>query len=553
VSIEFEHTSAAPVSRLATEHSVRMRDGVRLAADVYLPDAGGGATEVVLVRLPYDKCGDYCFMPRIAPMFTAQGYVVVVQDVRGKFRSEGDPIPFVNEVCDGYDTLEWITAQPWCNGRVGMFGDSYYGFTQWAAVASGHRSLCAICPRCTGADVVEVARAGSGEVDLLLMGHYLAQHWVGHDAYHFEMDWRPRPLLAAFERVWKALGARSYGFDLWYPHTVPLRRYPTGHPFDARPVPTLQLMGWFDNIAPWQWSDHERLAERPNWAQLEYLYIDSVDHEIYHLDDTPITPEGDHAVNDAAFDQLLPRYIAPVLEFFGVFLRGGRAAADAPERVRWRVAHGGWRASDRWPPVGVSTTTYYLTDAAAATSGVPGGRLAVDAPDAAQQATWTHDPQRLVPSRVRDPFAFLRDYPDERDDGLRDDVLVFTARPVDTPLELAGPIDLHLALTTSGPSMDVFARLLDVDPTGAAHLISRGQTHTNAATAEVRVRLGHAGYLLRAAHSLRLHIASSDFPEYLPHPGTSDNRWLATTTATNRQALALGGRGPARLVITVQG
>ena len=83
MALEFEHVTAAPVSPLATEHMVRMRDGARLATDVYLPDGLDGATEAVLVRLPYDKCGDYCFMPRLAPLFTAQRYAFVVQDVRG--------------------------------------------------------------------------------------------------------------------------------------------------------------------------------------------------------------------------------------------------------------------------------------------------------------------------------------------------------------------------------------------------------------------------------------------------------------------------------------
>ena len=179
MAFEFEHVTAAPVSPLATEHLVRMRDGARLATDVYLPEGLDGVTETVLVRLPYDKCGDYCFMPRLAPLFTAQRYAFVVQDVRGKFRSEGDDIPFVNEVLDGYDTLDWIVGQPWSNGRVGMFGDSYYGYTQWACVASGHPALRAICPRCTGADVVDLPRPGSDEVPLMLMAAYLAEHWVG--------------------------------------------------------------------------------------------------------------------------------------------------------------------------------------------------------------------------------------------------------------------------------------------------------------------------------------------------------------------------------------
>jgi uncharacterized protein len=384
MAFEFEHVTAAPVSPLATEHMVRMRDGARLATDVYLPEGLDGATEAVLVRLPYDKCGEYCFMPRLAPLFTAQRYAFVVQDVRGKFRSEGDDIPFVNEVLDGYDTLEWIVGQPWSNGRVGMFGDSYYGYTQWACVASGHPALRAICPRCTGADVVDLPRPVSDEVPLMLMASYLAEHWVGRDAYDFEIDWTPRPLLDVFEPIWEALGGRSHGFDLSYPHPVPLRRFPTGHPFEARPVPTLQTMGWFDNIAPWQWDDHERLARRPDWSRVEYLHIDAVDHEIYHHSDTPITEATDHDVNPAALDALLPRYVTPALEFFDVFLRES-SPLDSLPKVRWRPVHGDWKSADSWPPPGAIARTLYLGPGALAeeppeasearrTSGRPGGR-----------------------------------------------------------------------------------------------------------------------------------------------------------------------------------
>jgi predicted acyl esterase len=542
MTFEFEHVAPAPVSPLATEHMVRMRDRVRLATDVYLPEGLDGATEAVLVRLPYDKCGDYCFMPRLAPLFTAQRYAFVVQDVRGKFRSEGDDIPFVNEVLDGYDTLEWIVGQSWSNGRVGMFGDSYYGYTQWACVASGHPALRAICPRCTGADVVDLPRPGSDEVPLMLMASYLAEHWVGRDAYEFEIDWTPRPLLDVFEPIWEALGGRSHGFDLSYPHPIPLRRFPTGHPFDARPVPTLQTMGWFDNIAPWQWHDHERLAERPDWSRLEYLHIDAVDHEIYHHSDTPITEATDHDVNPAALDALLPRYVNPALEFFDVFLRESEPV-DALPKVRWRPVHGDWKSSETWPPPGAVARTLYLG---------ADGTLSEQVP-AAGEASWTHDPERLVPSKVPNPFAFLQQYPDEREYGERPDVLSFAAAPVVDPLELAGPIELIAVVRSTGPVMDVFARLLDVAPDGSARYIARGQIVVDPAATDtlVRISLCHAGYLLQPGHGLCVHLFGSDFPEFVPHPGTGENRWLARETRTNEQTVRLGGDEPARLTITV--
>src|SRR5262245_51534494 len=106
---------AEPVSDLAEQFFVRMPDGVRLATDVYLPDRARPAP-AVLVRLPYDKCSRYVFFQQAAPYFTERGYALVVQDVRGKFRSGGETIPRINEVADGYHTIEWVIGQPWSDG-----------------------------------------------------------------------------------------------------------------------------------------------------------------------------------------------------------------------------------------------------------------------------------------------------------------------------------------------------------------------------------------------------------------------------------------------------
>ena len=132
-----------PIDEFAEQVMVPMADGIRLATDVYLPRGGRGADRLpcILVRLPYDKSAPFAFMPRLAAWFTERGYAFVAQDVRGRARSEGETFAFVHEVSDGSATLDWIVDQPWSNGVVGMFGDSYYGWTQWAAVASGHEAL----------------------------------------------------------------------------------------------------------------------------------------------------------------------------------------------------------------------------------------------------------------------------------------------------------------------------------------------------------------------------------------------------------------------------
>jgi putative CocE/NonD family hydrolase len=167
--LNYSRLDAAPVDPRADEVMVEARDGVRLATDIYMPEHGD-RHPAVLVRLPYDKSGRYTFMPQIAPMFTDRGYAFVVQDVAGKFRSGGETVPYVREIEDGYDAIEWIVGQRWSNGTVGMWGDSYYGFTQWAAVESRHPALRAIVPRVTSADLADMRLGTCAVLDRLHHG-----------------------------------------------------------------------------------------------------------------------------------------------------------------------------------------------------------------------------------------------------------------------------------------------------------------------------------------------------------------------------------------------
>ncbi|MFI8890467.1 CocE/NonD family hydrolase [Streptomyces paradoxus] len=558
MNVPFETVTPAPADPSALPFRVRMRDGVRLATDVYLPD-GSPADEpgpVILVRLPYDKSGTYTSLPLIAPYLTRRGYRVVVQDVRGKFRSQGETLLFVNEVHDGYDTIEWITHQPWSDGTVGMWGDSYYGYTQWAAVASGHRALRAIAPRVTGTELGQVVDNPDGTRDVEMGIHlgYMATHYVGPDTYEWEPDPARRPLIAPFEDFFQALGRRSPSFDLAFPQEVRLRRWPEGHPFDHRAIPVLHTVGWYDNCAPWHWRDIEELARRPDWANQQYLLIDAIDHENYHLAGAPYDDESrDHAHSRDAFRALLPGYLDPALDFFDVFLKRQGSPTDLP-RVRWHLVHGdedGFRTDAAWPPRGSEVMTLHLAPDAGAPDGGTPGCLGTTPPGDQSTAHWTHDPADPVPSAAPNAFAYLQTNPRLQDWSKRGDVLVFDADQTDVPLDLTGPVSLVLALDTTGPSTDLFVKLLDVHPDGEAELIAHGRVHIDDPARSLTLSLGHAGYRLRPGHRLRLHLHSSDFPEFVLHPGTDENPWLATSGERTTQRIRLGGADGARLTLTV--
>jgi predicted acyl esterase len=536
MTVLVHRTGPGPISPAATQHMVRMRDGVRLATDVYRPSGEVRPGPVVLTRLPYDKCGEYTFMPRIAEYFTARGYTMVVQDVRGKFRSEGETLLFVNEAYDGHDTLDWIVQQDFSDGVVGMWGDSYYGYTQWAAVSTGHPALRAIAPRVTGTRLGELPGPVPGQrthdAEMGVARFYPLSMFHDRDMLEWELDWTRRPFAAQVEEFFAAVGSRSASYDVWFPHPVDLRRFPAGHPFDAPAVPVLMTIGWWDNCAPWSWHDHRELRRRPAWAHNEYLLLEAIDHE----NNSHFLPGTGNT--DPSF---LPRYLDPAVEFFDVFLRGRDRAIP---RVRWQLAgsgDAGYREEVTWPPPASNRIEVPLVldrpvpDRSSAEAGT---------------ACWTHDAADPVPSPARDAFSFLADHPDERCLADRPDVLVLTGAPVTEPLDLAGPITFGTVFGSDGPEADLFARLADVAPDGSARLIARGQQTVLSPGdgVPVTVDLGHTGYRLRPGHALRLTVASSDAPEFVPAPGTGEHRWLAVETVPNRQRIHLA---ETRLTCTV--
>jgi putative CocE/NonD family hydrolase len=551
MTFAYDVLGPAPLDPAAEQIMVPMRDGVRLATDVYLPD-GHGRVPAVLVRLPYDKCGRYTFMPALAPYFTERGYAFVVQDVRGKFRSEGETLAFTYEVEDGYDTIDWVARRSWCDGKVGMWGDSYYGYTQWAAVASEHPALKAIVPRVTSADL-EVFCGWWGDQVLPLYGaDYLAHYWLDQNIYDFQPDVTTRPLASLYDEPFAAIGRRARSLDLMVGRSGPeaVFRHPGRHPFDALKVPVLHSVGWFDNIAPYSFVDFEQLAARPGLEPLQYLVGDSTDHENYHLRLVPVGGDDDHDVDEAALARMIPVYTGPGLDFFDVFLKGRGDAASVP-RAAWFLGNEDWHTSPGWPPPGARELRLYLGAPERAADGVEGGAL-LPAPDAGGVARWMHDPDDLVPSTCVNPFSSLREWSDERVVQGRGDVLTFSGEPAAEPLDLAGPVSAWLTLGSSCSSMHVHAKLCDVYPDGSAHMLVRGELLVREADygRPVEVRMSHTAHRLLPGHSLRLSIASSDFPLYLWHPGTDEDPWLATEGRANEQRLTTGGGAPSYLRVT---
>jgi putative CocE/NonD family hydrolase len=220
--------------------------------------------------------------------------------------------------------------------------------------------------------------------------------------------------------------------------------------------------------------------------------------------------------------------------------------------VRWHHGHVGDRTAASWPPPGAGTITFHLDRAASAAADAAGGALQASPPTQETQASWRHDPDDLVPSLLQDSFSAVLHHVDESPLHSRADVLTFTTSPVEEPLDLAGPVRATLTVGTDGPSAHVYLKLLDIVPDGSAHVLVRGQRLIpGGAPAPVVFDLTHAGYRLRPGHALRLHIASSDYPMYLPHPGTDENPWLAEQVKATTQTLFVGPGVDSHLTLTV--
>ncbi|GAQ63065.1 CocE/NonD family hydrolase [Streptomyces scabiei] len=544
-----ETMTSEPPSGHAREHMVAMRDGVELATDVYLPDAAT-THSAILVRTCYDKSSRYTALTFEAEYYRARGFVFVTQDVRGKFRSSGETLPYAHDVADGYDTVDWITRQPWSNGRVGVTGQSYYGFTTWAAVASGHPAIGAAVPMVTGIDMGagHVGAQWSRQVPYLAGLNDLLQIWTDNNGYLAEIDWSADSVenivAAARERVGECRAAtdmleRSVDQG-WY------NPYGERHPYHTTSVPILHWQNWYDpGLAPLGMRDWRHFRSLAGQRDLHFLRVGSADHAGYRLQDVGAGDERNPYLSDTALAEKVETECGEVADFFDEHLNAVRPATPRP-RARWHVGHVGWQSSAEYPPPS-EPLTFHLS---AHGTGVHSLNRAPDA--ATTSLTWMHDPEHPVPSStdIETIWYLLAEYPDEREFADRPDVLTFRTQPLTEHVDFAGQPVLTCRISFSAPSTHVFAKMQDVCPDGTTRPISWGRAVLSEQAGDaLTLALDDNAYRLRRGHRLQLQIQSSDFPHSAVHPGTDANPWLTTKRLPSAQSLVVGGIDGARLVL----
>lgn len=501
-------------------------DGVRLATDIYLPQPHAGRVPAVVLRTPYDMRWEATLFGRLGELFANEGFAFVAQDARGRFRSDGEPEPFVHEASDGHATFDWIVGQPWSNGRAALIGDSYAGIAALLAAGTHHPALRALAIVNTSTDPMREWLHRQGILRLQFAVSWALAAWSGPGLCLADIPWHHRPLEGLIGAA--AAGRQSPALERWARGGATARAWERdpGWPglIDRVAVPAFFRTGWWDLFARGTLRDWARL--RSKTGIVHPLVVEPTDHDYNRWEDDP-TPNPLDDTDFAA--ELLARRHAAEFRFLRAALAGERLPARRGGSVEWTLTHGGGRRSDTWPPQGAAVLRLHLADGGRARTGPEGGSLWTRRDALGGAVRWDHDPAAPVPSLEGDIAAHRLRRPDEREVQVRDDVLTFTGAPLRADLDLAGPAALTVAVSTSAPAGHLMAKLTDVYPEGPARRIVDGAAAFGGGpdAAMVRVDLGHTGYRVRAGHRLRLEVAASAFPRYIWAVGTDADPWTA--------------------------
>jgi len=553
-----------------------MRDGVQLATDVYRPTRAGTPVEgkfpVLLYRTPYNKSGQR----QDGAYFAQRGYVVLSQDCRGRFASQGEFYAFVNEGKDGFDAIEWAASQPWSNGKVGTIGASYLAWDQYHAAMYRPPHLVAMFALVGGANFYQEYGYPGGVPNLSWPLWILRSAESSPQGLRDSAAAQPlRELLKIGPAPWLALHPQNRAEILRkFPAHLKMYQDFLDHPeFDAewrqqgfytkgyyklmKDVPVFFVTGWYDYFAEGvleNFSALSRLQKSP-----KMLLVGPWPHG------TGLAECGDAAFGpDAARDQR-----ALALDWFDHWMKGQpfeKIGAEAVQLFRMgggdgsrtaagRFKHGGaWRAASSWPLPGSRISKHYIHAE---------GALNQTPPAQENPSTFLFDPERPVatiggryglgawtPNCAQDQVCSPKILGCEDSSPLnrRADVLSFSTGPLESPVEVTGKIRAALWISSDQPDTDFTAKLMDVYPNGYALILADGQIRARyrssfekpelmkpRAVYMVAIDLGSTSNLFSTGHRIRLDISSSNYPKFEPNPNTGEpvNRWSRRVKAQN--------------------
>lgn len=533
-----------------------MRDGVVLRADVYLPD--DVPAPAIVTRTPYDRTFPLIPPSAVDPERAAQaGFALVCQDVRGQYGSDGEFTTFVNEPADTHDTVEWVAAQQWCTGEVGMAGRSYAGAVQWLGAATRPPHLRAIAPVATGSDYYNGWIYQGGAFQLGFNLFWVRMMSDPGKAAKLTALYRHLPLrtVPLPDPEW----ARFY-FE-WLEHPTddehwralsPNRRY------DRVEAPALNVGGWFDIFLGGTIENFTGLRRDGATAEAREgtrLVIGPWAHG------STYGSYPDHAFDLFGGDDAID-LDAVQLDFFRRHLRDEGAVEEPPVRI-FVMGENRWRDEDEWPLARARDTAWFLRS---------GGALEREGPGDEPPDAYDYDPDDPAPTvggPTSLPTAMMKTNAgplDQRRVEERADVLVYTSAPLDRPLEVTGPLGVVLHAATTGGDTDFVAKLTDVWPDGRSIVLAEGVLRARfrdgfdaerppepGAVHEYRIDLVATSNVFLAGHRIRVLVTSSSFPRFDRNPNTGNP--FATDRPEDvrpaRQTIFHDAARPSRIVLPV--
>jgi uncharacterized protein len=575
LTITAHSAHAAEPYAVTVEHGVTatMRDGTILHADVYRPKADG-TFPVLLERTPYDKNGSSAFGTKAA----ARGFVVVVQDVRGRYTSEGEWYPFKNESNDGFDTVEWAATLPYSNGKVGMFGGSYVGATQMLTAIAHPPHLAGICPVVTASNYHDGWTYQGGAFE-----QWFNESWtsgLAQDTFNRVV----RKNTNALNGMWKLPITEYPLFDLpqassdtaltrmlapyfidWLAHPSYddyWKRWSIEEHFADIKVPMLTIAAWYDifqggslrnyiGVKSHGGSDIARQGQR--------LLVTIGGHagSGRKIGDVDFGSAADFEEDDATLDWYDYLFKNASNEF----------ATAKPVRI-FVMGANQWRDEEDWPLKRANQTKYFLRSAGKANSLSGDGALSNAAPRSESPDRYTYDPANPAPT-IGGPLCcdseHLKPGPrDQRPVEGRSDVLIYSTPALAQDLEVTGPVKLELYASSSGVDTDFTAKLVDVSPDGFAQNLTEGIIRARYRDSQeqpelmnpeqpykLTVDLWSTSNVFRKGHRLRVEISSSNFPRFDRNLNTGEDNASGRKPVPANNTVYHDAEHPSALILPV--
>jgi hypothetical protein len=576
---------AAALGRAATklavivqrDVAVRMRDGVVLRADLYRPNRKG-RFPVLLLRTPYGKAGKTDGVTDFGYTGAARGYVVIMQDVRGRYASGGEWYPFKNESEDGYDTVEWAATLPYANGKVGMFGHSYTGATQLLAAIAHPPHLAGICPGITASNYHDgwVYQGGAFE-------QWFSQTWTSGLAQdtldrlvraHTNVATEARKLpLASYQPFTLGLLSDSNLTATVAPYFLDWLAHPNyddywkrwsieDHYADIK-VPALTIAAWYDLFQGGSLRNYVGMKAHGGSSTAragQRLIITVGGHS-----------GGGRKVGDVDFGPQVAAFNEnkTVLDWYDYLFKGVHNEFSKGKPVNlFEMGINQWRGEDSWPVPQVRNVKYFLHSEGKANSLHGGGRLSTHAPSSEPSDVYIYDPSNPVPTLggplCCDTAHLEPGARDQRPVEARDDVLVYSTAPLAHDIEVIGPVSLELYATSSAKDTDFAAKLVDVSPNGFARNLTEGivraryrnsQEHPElmkpGQVYQFKIDLWSTGNVFRQGHEIRLEVSSSNFPRFDRNLNTGENNGLTQRFVPARNTILHDALHPSALILPV--